>query len=210
MESSDLHEYLHATAMKTAIELFLEGVALTQQRRLIQVIHLSYTPLPTLGYIFSGYGNDVLECKKFVVSIQAIPICLKTLLLTLIRGHEEIKLALICELPPCCWISQYWEEQLGNKSHQQSYPARILWTVIITGMTRYAHGFNRGTNITGVTTTFWLDLNLFYKRKHKPGTANLAKNQGWGAHRSQGKAYNCSVKYTYYQTALDNHISIHT
>lgn len=70
MESSDLYEYFHATAMKTATELFLEGVALTKQRRLIQIIHLSYTPLPTLGYIFSGYGN-VLERKKFVVSIQA-------------------------------------------------------------------------------------------------------------------------------------------
>lgn len=88
--------------MTTATELSLEGVALAKQRHLVQVIHLSYTPLPTLDYNFSGYGNDVLECKKFVVPIQAIPICLKTLLLTLIRGHEEIKLALICELPPCC------------------------------------------------------------------------------------------------------------
>lgn len=102
MESSDLYEYFHVTAMKTVTKLFLEGVSLTKQRCLIQVIYLSYIPLPTLDYIFSGYGNDVLECKTFVVSIQDIPICLKTLLLTLIRGHEEIKLALICELPPCC------------------------------------------------------------------------------------------------------------
>lgn len=87
--------------MKTATELFL-GVALAKQRHLIQVTYLSYTPLPTLDYNFSGFGNDVLGCKKLIVSIQAIPTCLKTLLLTLIRGHEEIKLAFICELPPCC------------------------------------------------------------------------------------------------------------
>lgn len=49
--------------MKTVTELFL-GVALAKQRRLIQVTYLSYTPLPTLDYNFSGFGNDVLECKK--------------------------------------------------------------------------------------------------------------------------------------------------
>lgn len=57
--------YFHVTAMKTVTELFLEGVALAKQRHLIQVIYLSYTPLPNLGYNFSGYGNDVLEYKKF-------------------------------------------------------------------------------------------------------------------------------------------------
>lgn len=87
--------------MKTATEIVSRRCSLDEAGESNSGHLFSSVPAHILDYNFSGFGDDASECKRFIVSIQAIPVCLKTLLLTLVRGHEEIRLVLNCELPLC-------------------------------------------------------------------------------------------------------------
>lgn len=85
--------YFHIVAIKTVTETASRWSSLGKADRSNSGYLLSSIPPHTSDYNGSGFGNDVLECKRLIVSTWASPICLKTLLLKmshiLVTGHGE-------------------------------------------------------------------------------------------------------------------------
>lgn len=68
------HEYFHIIAMKTATKIVSRRCSLDEAGESNSGHLFSYVPAHILDYNFSGFGDDASECKRFIVSIQAIPV----------------------------------------------------------------------------------------------------------------------------------------
>lgn len=145
-----------------------------------------------MGYIPPAVVRGVLETLRVTQVIVLAPSCLQSLLVRFLlkahfshrmrRDHGNFLPSFCHSIRRCC--GGCWE--VGG-IHQQSHPAVIPvsynndWYGKIHPWVLYWQKCYGGNQ----PFSGWIE-EPFHRKKHTPGTVNLARNPSWGAHRPKG------------------------